>query len=90
MTSVQPLFFDFATESKLHFASTEAIKSLIHVVGADVCTFRRNTQVSYRFLELASNLWAEINKLINDVETSDDCDWAAYDKYVAAIDPLEE
>ncbi|KAF8599072.1 hypothetical protein BDV93DRAFT_560724 [Ceratobasidium sp. AG-I] len=89
MTSSPYLFFDFTSPSKESFAATRTIKSLIDVVATDVCALRRNTRVSYNFLELASNLWTEINKLIEIVDQGDS-DWDNYDRYVAAIDPLEE
>lgn len=90
MTTESPLFFDLTSPSVSKFASTATIKSLIDVAGVDVCASRRNTQVSYNFLELANSLWTEINSLIEAVDKHADCDWGAYLKYTAAIDPLEK
>lgn len=90
MTSKSSLFFDLTSPPVSQFGSTATIKSLIDVVGVDVCAIRRNTQVSYRFLELATSLWTEINNLIQAVDDHDDCDWDTYLKYTTAIDPLEK
>ncbi|QRV99747.1 hypothetical protein RhiJN_27766 [Ceratobasidium sp. AG-Ba] len=61
---------------------------LIAIRAADVCAFRRNTQVSYRFVDAARCLVDKINDLIAAVEN--DGDWSAYEKFTVAIDPLEE
>ncbi|KAH9953270.1 hypothetical protein BGW80DRAFT_1136675, partial [Lactifluus volemus] len=59
-------------------------------VGRDVVSFRRNTQVSYMFVERARDLVNAINKYIEKVENSCDPDWDSFMKFVMAIEPLED
>ncbi|KAF8593608.1 hypothetical protein BDV93DRAFT_549482 [Ceratobasidium sp. AG-I] len=87
--SEPPLLFDFTSPIIVSNAATQAIGSLIDVIAADVCALRRNNQVSYHFLELARKLWIHIDSLIKAVEDNE-YNWDAFDKYIAAIDPLEE
>ncbi|KAG8741846.1 hypothetical protein FRC10_002356 [Ceratobasidium sp. 414] len=70
------------------FAATELVEHLIKLTGAEVCTFRKNTQASYRFVDTARGLCDRINNLIKKVE--EDGDWEAFEAYSEAIDPLEE
>ncbi|KAI0067483.1 hypothetical protein BV25DRAFT_1111046 [Artomyces pyxidatus] len=70
------------------FPATELIKYLIEAVGHDVVAFRRNTQISYRLVDRVRDICNEINSLIQKVEDEDS--WDSYDKFTAAIDPLEE
>ena len=71
-------------------AATEAIRYLLQAVGRDVVSFRRNTQVSYMFVERARDLVNAINKYIEKVENSSDPDWDSFMKFTTAIEPLEE
>ena len=71
------------------FAATALSRELIHAVAKQVCSFRRNTQVSYRVVELYGLIHQRINGLIETVENGDGA-WEAYDTYTSAIDPLEE
>ncbi|KAG9095612.1 hypothetical protein FS749_010107 [Ceratobasidium sp. UAMH 11750] len=70
------------------FAATELVEHLIKLTGAEVCTFRKNTQASYRFVDTARSLCDRINGLITKVES--DGDWEAFEAYSEAIDPLED
>ncbi|KAG8701303.1 hypothetical protein FRC08_004174 [Ceratobasidium sp. 394] len=70
------------------FAATELVEHLIKLTGAEVCTFRKNTQASYRFVDTARGLCDRINSLIKKVE--DEGDWASFETYSQAIDPLED
>ncbi|KAH9956230.1 hypothetical protein BGW80DRAFT_272796 [Lactifluus volemus] len=70
--------------------ATEAIRYLLQAVGRDVVSFRRNTQVSYMFVERARNLVNAINKYIEKVEDSCDPDWDSFMKFTTAIEPLED
>jgi hypothetical protein len=70
--------------------ATEAIKYLLHAVGRDVVSFRRNTHVSYMVVERARDLVNSINKYIDKVEKCSDPDWESFMKFTAAIEPLEE
>ena len=83
--------FDVITKSETAapYAATAVSNALIKIVGQDVCGFRRNTQTSYRIVEHAATIRAEIDALIKKVEDGSG-DWDAYDDYTAAIDPLEE
>jgi hypothetical protein len=82
------LFVDLTAPSSPPFAATSLIKHLIELIGADVCSFRRNTQVSYRFVDVARDLCDTINNLIKKVEDTDN--WDDFLAYIDAIDPLEE
>ncbi|KAG9127212.1 hypothetical protein FRC07_000173, partial [Ceratobasidium sp. 392] len=72
--------------------ATELVEHLIKLIGADVCTLRKNIQGSYRFVDTARNLCDSINDLITRVtESEDDPEvWNAFERYSEAIDPLEE
>ena len=73
------------------FAATALSRELIHAVAKQVCSFRRNTQVSYRVVEQYALIHQRVNGLIDTVENGQDATaWDAYDTYTAAIDPLEE
>ncbi|KAB5593132.1 hypothetical protein CTheo_3434 [Ceratobasidium theobromae] len=88
MTASPTLYFDLTTPRSNLYPVTEVIYNLIQILGADVCSFRRNPQTSYRLVELARDLHDEINNLIEKVEESGD--WEDYIKYTEAIDPLEQ
>lgn len=75
------------TETAESYPATSVSKFLIETIGKDVCGFRRNTQASYRLVEQARIISSAINSLIKRVDEHDD--WDAFDKYTAAIDPLE-
>ena len=75
------------TETAESYPATSVSKFLIELIGKDVCAFRRNTQASYRLVEQARTIAAAIHGLIKRVDEHDD--WEAFDKYTAAIDPLE-
>lgn len=72
------------------FAATDLVHLLIQYVAHDVCALRRNTQVSFRIVDKARTIWTNINNLIDRTEKSAAFDWDSYDKFIAAIDPLEE
>jgi hypothetical protein len=83
------LYSDLTTPQTEHsYPATDVIYKLIQLAGADVSSFRRNPQISYRLVELARDLYDEINKLIHEVDR--DGNWDKYDKYTQAIDPLEQ
>ncbi len=71
-----------------HFPATESIKQLIETIGHDVVRFRRNTQISYNFVDKARSSCQAINVLIREVDENDD--WDSYDKFTEAVDLLEE
>ncbi|KAF8473757.1 hypothetical protein DFH94DRAFT_695822 [Russula ochroleuca] len=70
------------------FPATESIKQLIETIGRDVVQFRRNTQISYHFVDRARSVCDIINALIQKVDEEDD--WDSYDKFTDASDLLEE
>jgi hypothetical protein len=70
------------------YPSTEVIKYLIEVVGRDVVSFRRNTQVSFMVVERARDLCDAINIHIKKTESG--TDWASFEKFSDALDPVEE
>ncbi|KAH9019985.1 hypothetical protein EDB85DRAFT_543216 [Lactarius pseudohatsudake] len=71
-----------------HFPATESIKQLIETIGRDVVRFRRNTQISYNFVDKTRSSCQAINSLIREVDENDD--WDSYDKFTEAVDLLEE
>jgi len=71
------------------FPATESIKQLIETIGRDVVQFRRNTQISYHFVDRARSTCDIINALIQKVDEEED-DWDSYDKFTEASDLLEE
>ena len=72
------------------FASTDLPRLLIQYVGHDVCKLRRNTQVSFRIVDRARTIWAQLNDLVAAIDEVKTNDWKKYDNFVAAVDPLEE
>ena len=74
------------------YPATEVIKFLIEVVGRDVVSFRRNAQLSYLLVDRARNICDAINTHIKKTESGSgtDSDWASFEKFSAAIDPVEE
>ncbi|QRW14274.1 hypothetical protein RhiLY_13273 [Ceratobasidium sp. AG-Ba] len=82
------LFEDWTKEPEHPYPATSLIQHLITLVAADVCTFRQNTQTSYRFVDIARTIYDQINLLIKRVDESGN--WADFETYTAAIDPLEE
>jgi hypothetical protein len=71
-------------------AATEVAEYLVQAVGRDVVSFRRNTQVSYMVVERARDIVKAINEYIVKVEDSTTGDWASFEKFTMAIEPLEE
>jgi len=67
---------------------TEVIKYLIEVVGRDVVSFRRNAQVSFILIDRARDICDAIN--IHVKKTESGTDWASFEKFTDAIDPVEE
>ncbi|KAH7313242.1 hypothetical protein B0J17DRAFT_354073 [Rhizoctonia solani] len=86
------LFYDLTSPkagvTRMEYPATDLIYKLLHHTGADVSSFRRNCQVSYRLVEYARDLYDEINSRIYKAEESGN--WEHYDAYNRAIDPLEE
>ena len=74
------------------YPATEVIKFLIEVVGRDVVSFRRNAQLSYLLVDRARDICDAINVHIKKTESGSgtDSDWASFEKFSAAIDPVEE
>jgi hypothetical protein len=87
--SSPPVFVDVITPpSTCSYPATQVIHDLIHRISIFVCSSRRNTLVSFKLVELARNLYDEINTRIYQVEQTGD--WSLYDIYSQAIDPLEQ
>ncbi|KAF8497915.1 hypothetical protein F5888DRAFT_1803368 [Russula emetica] len=70
--------------------ATEGVKYLLQAVGRDIVSLQRNTHVSYMVAERARDIVNAINKCIIDVENSATEDWASFDKFSKAIEPLED
>ncbi|KEP53918.1 hypothetical protein V565_024400 [Rhizoctonia solani 123E] len=86
------LYYDLTSPkpgvTRTNYPATDLIYKLLNHTGADVSSFRRNCQVSYRLIEYARDLYDEINSRILKAEESGS--WEHYDAYYRAIDPLEE
>ena len=82
------LFNTFTKPTTEGYPATEAIKYLVEVVGRDVVSFRRNTQVSFMLVDRARDLCDAINIHIKKTETG--TDWASFEKFTDALDPVEE
>ncbi|CAE6470106.1 hypothetical protein ACGC1H_004167 [Rhizoctonia solani] len=92
-TTLSPtLYYDLISPkpgvTRTSYPATDLIYKLLNHTGADVSSFRRNCQVSYRLIEYARDLYDEINSRILKAEESGS--WEHYDAYYGAIDPLEE
>ena len=74
------------------YPATEVIKFLIEIVGRDVVSFRRNAQLSYLLVDRARDICDAINGHIKKTESGSgtDSDWASFEKFSDAIDPVEE
>ena len=73
------------------FPATEFILQLIETICRDVVQFRRNTQISYHFVDRARSACDIISALIqNEEEDNWEDDWDSYDKCTEASDLLEE
>jgi hypothetical protein len=70
--------------------ATEVVKYLLQAIGRDIVSLQRNTHVSYMVAERARDIVKAINECITNVEDSATGDWASYDKFSEAIEPLEE
>ncbi|KAI0056747.1 hypothetical protein BV25DRAFT_1842149 [Artomyces pyxidatus] len=82
------LFINLTELSATGFPATELIKYLIEAAGHDVVSFRRNTQISYQLVDRTRYICNVINSLIEAVD--DDETWDTYDRFTAAVDPLEQ
>lgn len=82
------LFINLASVRSGGFPATELIRYLIEAIGQDVSAFRRNAHVSYRLVDRIRDICNEINAHIQKVDEEDS--WDSYEKFTAAIDPLEE
>ncbi|KAF8265882.1 hypothetical protein EI94DRAFT_1734447 [Lactarius quietus] len=70
------------------YPATEIIKYLIEVVGRDVVSFRRNAQVPFMLIDRARDICDAINIHIKKTESG--TDWASFEKFSDALDPVEE
>ena len=84
-TSLLTTFTKPTTEG---YPATEVIKFLIEVVGRDVVFFRRNAQVSFMLVDRARDICDAINIHIKNTENG--IDWASFEKFSDALDPVEE
>ncbi|KAI0263560.1 hypothetical protein BC834DRAFT_971251 [Gloeopeniophorella convolvens] len=84
-----PAPLSFSPQEADAFPATDVIKYLIQIVGRDVISFRRNTQVSYMVVERAKEIVSAINRYIKQVEGGSG-DWGSFEKFTAAIAPLED
>ncbi|KAG8796625.1 hypothetical protein FRC12_013617 [Ceratobasidium sp. 428] len=88
--STYSLFYDWTERPSNNAPVTDVVDHLVRLIGAEVCTFKRNTHVSYQFVDTARNLVNKINDLISLVETNPDSNESAFELWINAIGPLEE
>ncbi|TFY70606.1 hypothetical protein EVG20_g2402 [Dentipellis fragilis] len=79
---------DDLTRGTDEYPATELATELLRLAARDVSSFQRNSQIAYRTVSASRDIRNKINELIKDVETTND--WGTWDKYSAAIDPLEQ
>ncbi|KAA1476414.1 hypothetical protein DENSPDRAFT_510411 [Dentipellis sp. KUC8613] len=79
---------DDLTRSPDEYPATELATELLRLAARDVSSFQRNSQIAYRTVSASRDIRNKINTLIKEVETTND--WGTWDKYSAAIDPLEQ
>jgi len=86
---VPPSLLNTLTKPKTEgYPATEVIKYLVEVVGCDVVSFKRNAQVSFILVDRARDICDAINVHIKKTESG--TDWASFEKFSDAIDPIEE
>jgi DNA-binding LacI/PurR family transcriptional regulator len=91
MTNMSPnTLLGFADVGNDDHGATEAVKYLLQAVARDIVSLQRNTHVSYMVAERARDIVKAINECIVNVENDVTGDWASYDKFSEAIEPLEE
>ncbi|KAG8777154.1 hypothetical protein FRC12_000520 [Ceratobasidium sp. 428] len=88
--STYSLFYDWTERSTNNAPVTDVVDRLVRLIGAEVCTFKRNTHVSYQFVDTARNLVNKINDLISLVETNPENNEGAFELWCNAIEPLED
>ncbi|KAF7979911.1 hypothetical protein HWV62_40310 [Athelia sp. TMB] len=72
-------------------AATQLIQDLLKVCAFDACSAKRNTFSIFGLLSIARDLCKAIHLLAKEVDDAQDLDdWVAFEKYTAAIDPLEQ
>ncbi|QRV79908.1 hypothetical protein RhiJN_07923 [Ceratobasidium sp. AG-Ba] len=81
------LFFDLAGSQATHVPALYLSEQLVRLIGSEVCTFRRNAQASYRFVDTAYRFVGEIRGLIEKVLSENSLD--AFSKWTKALKPLE-
>ncbi|KAG8796624.1 hypothetical protein FRC12_013616 [Ceratobasidium sp. 428] len=82
------LFYDWTREESAGFPATHLAEHLMMVIGANVCAYRRNTQTSYRFMDLSRTLIDCMHHLLQEIEH--DANWDAFEQFTSTIRPLEE
>jgi hypothetical protein len=83
------LYDDFTEDAGPTFAATRLVKDLIQLSNLDVCQLKRNALTLYLLLGRATAVYKATNILIQTVDTEEVDSWVNFDKYVAAINPLE-
>ncbi|KAG8725237.1 hypothetical protein FRC09_004888 [Ceratobasidium sp. 395] len=88
--STYSLFYDWTERPSNSAPVTYVLDQLVQLIGAEVCTFKRNPHVSYQFADTARSLVNKINDLISLVETSPESNESAFELWCNAIEPLED
>ncbi|QRV94490.1 hypothetical protein RhiJN_22508 [Ceratobasidium sp. AG-Ba] len=84
------LFFDWTDPPATvkHIPALYLSEQLVRLIGSDVCTYRRNAQASYRFVDTAHRFICEIRGLVEKV-LNDNC-LDSFKVWTQALKPLEK
>lgn len=72
------------------YPATDLVKYLLKNIALDISKFRRHIQSSFAIVRRSRNVYDALQPLMSSVQTAQTSDWRGFDKYTAAIGPLEE
>ena len=72
------------------YPATDLVKYLLKNIALDISKFRRHIQSSFAIVRRSRNVYDALQPLMSSVQTAQTSDWSRFDKYTAAIGPLEE
>lgn len=72
------------------YPATDLVKYLLKNIALDISKFRRHIQSSFAIVRRSRNVYDALQPLMRSVEIAQTSDWRGFDRYTAAIGPLEE
>jgi len=72
------------------YPATDLVKYLLKNLALDISKFRRHIQSSFAIVRKSRNVYDALQPLMRSVEMAQTSDWRGFDRYTAAIGPLEE